>query len=308
MTDNVNSLKKIRRVLQRILVSSLNADQINHLGRDVDPEFDVHRISGFDPKLVIPKQIAADCVIRFFSTEDHLIRFIAYMLSRAGHGASGGMVQLKSVSQLIETLREAGWKYDAESSTIARETRMASAEWGALREGQEYFWSFASIDIVGSSGLVKSNVKVDVEYTMALFRAYIQRNIESRRGKVWYWHGDGGVAAFHGDDCVIRCAEAMSAILCFLPVFNIAENQLNAASDVHLRIGVHCGTAPFHADAAKIESDDLRITLAVEKHHALPGTMAVTETALNLMTEESRRFFHAAAEIDFLKVYLYQPE
>lgn len=308
MAENVNSLKKIRSVLQRILVSSLNADQINHLGRDVDPEFDVHRVSGFDSKLVVPKQVAADCVVRFFSTEEQLIMFITYMLSRVGHGASGGMVHLKGVSQLIETLRESGWNYDPESATIARETRMVSAEWGALREGHEYFWAFASIDIVGSSGLVKSNVKVDVEYTMALFRAYIQRNIESRHGKVWYWHGDGGVAAFHGENCVMRCAEAMAAILCFLPVFNIAENQLNAESDVHLRIGLHCGTAPFHADAGKIESDDLRITLAVEKHHALPGTIAVTETALNLMSEESRRFFRSASEIDFLKVYLYQPE
>ncbi|MBI3394611.1 MAG: adenylate/guanylate cyclase domain-containing protein [Spirochaetia bacterium] len=305
--SNTN-LKKVRRVLQRILINSLNADQVNHLGRDVDPEFDVHRVSGFDSKIVIPKQVAADCVIRFFSSEERLVKFISYMISRAGQGASGGLVHLKGVEPLIEVLREGGWNYDQEKSVFTRETRMTAAEWGTLQEGQDYFLSFASIDVVGSSGLVKSNVKVDVEYTMSLFRAYVQKHVESARGKIWYWHGDGGIAAFYGDNCVPRCVESMVATLAYLPVFNVSENQLNPESDIRLRIGIHCGTAPFHNDASRIESEDLRLAQEIEKHFALAGTIGISETALNLLNEEARRFFRYASEMDFLKIFLYQPD
>ena len=86
-------MDKVRRVLHNILATSLRTEQINHLGRDVDSRFNLATLSGFGEKIVIPRKVAADCVLDFFRGDEQLLEFIAYMISRQGFGATGGVIK-----------------------------------------------------------------------------------------------------------------------------------------------------------------------------------------------------------------------
>jgi len=301
-------LKEIRKVLHEVLLLSLNTDQMNHLGRDVDQKFSLAEVSGFGEKIVIPRKVGADCVIDYFSTEESLLRFIAYMISRNGQGASGGVIHLKSLDKLISLLREKKWIYDPEKVRFQRDqSEVKMSDWGFMKEGEEYSLTFCSIDIVASSELVKTNVKVDVEATMSAIRNYVQQYVNDWNGRIWFWYGDGGVAAFYGNQAVSGAALSMISILSYLPVFNITKNELRPESDIKLRIGIHYGQITYLNEAGKMTSADLRLAQEVEKHCAETNTIAITETAMNLLHQETKARFTPSVEHSGLKIYRYYP-
>lgn len=301
-------VRRIRKLLLDILVESLNSDQINSLGREVDPRFNLGEVSGFGEKIVIPRRVAADCVIRYFNTEESLIKFLSYMVLRDGQGASGGVIQIKGKKDLFSFLKEYNYIYDANRGEFKKDQATTrTSDWGLLKEGGEYWVSFAAIDIVSSSNMVRTNVKSDVEVTFGHLRDYINRYVESWNGRIWFWYGDGGVAAFYGDDCNSLSVLSMINILSYLPVFNIARNELRPENDVKLRIGMHYGTVVYHADVSKMHSEDLKLAQDVEKECSEHNALAITETAFFKLRREVRARFAESGDIRGLKVYSYRP-
>ncbi len=301
-------MKAVRKTLAEVLVQSLNTQQMHHLGREIDPDFNIYDISGFGEKIVIPRKVAADCVLQHFQTPDRLLQYIAFMLSREGQGASGGVIQLKGADRLINLLREDGWNFDRANARFVRDQRVEQGSgWGFMRDGQEYPFCLASIDVVASSELVRTNVKEDVEATMKLVAAFVQRQVETWEGRVWFWHGDGGVAAFHGESSAPMCALALASVLNYLPVFNITENQLRPENDVKLRIGVHYGPCVYRSDVRLITSDDLKLAQEVEKKYSGPNCLAISSPVYRLLPQEIKRYFHEGDELRGLRIYQYNP-
>ncbi len=301
-------MKKVRKLLHEILHGSLLTEQINHLGRDVDPKFSVAAVSGYGDKIVIPRQVAATCVIDYFNTDERLLEFVAYMLSREGQGATGGIINLKGTPALLQLLKEHNWVYDREGARFQRDQSQArTADWGFMKEGQEYHHSFASIDIVASSNLIKTNIKEDVEVTMARLRKYIYDHVEKRNGRVWSWYGDGGIAAFYGEGSTNLSVISMIQIISYLPIFNISQNELRPETDIKLRVGMHFGTAVYKTDISKILSPDLKMAMDIEKNCASPNSVAITDSVYQSLRTEVRAAFAPAGEYSNQKVYLYNP-
>ncbi len=301
-------VRRIRKMLQDILVESLNSDQINSLGREVDSRFNLGEVSGFGDKIVIPRRVAADCVIRYFNTEETLVKFLGFMVSRDGQGASGGVIQIKGKKDLLEFLKSYQYIFDPQRGEFTKDQSSSrTSDWGMLKEGNEYWCSFASIDIVSSSNMVHTNVKSDVEATFSALRDYINRYVESWNGRIWFWYGDGGVASFYGDDCNSMSVLSMISILSYLPVFNITRNELRPENDVKLRIGLHYGTVVYHTDVSKMHSEDLKLAQEVEKNRSEHNALAVTETSFFKLRREVRAKFVPTGEINGLKVYTFRP-
>ncbi len=301
-------MKDIRKALNDLLVISMNTDQMNHLGRDVDPNFDMARVSGFGEKIVIPRKVAADCILSYFASEEKLLEFIAYMISRNGQGASGGVIRLKGSERLLEMLRENKWIYDPRMARFHRDqSETKTSGWGFMKQGEDYSLAFCSIDIVSSSELVKTNVKVDVETTLKRLRLYVQSKVNSWNGRIWFWYGDGGLAAFYGESSVSQAVLSMITTLSYLPVFNISENELRPESDIKLRVGIHYGTVEYAGDTGKMSSPDLKLSQEIEKYCADANTIAISEAALNLLQQEIRSRFVSAADFNSMKTYKYYP-
>lgn len=300
-------MDKFRKALKSLLETQLRTEQINHLGRDVNPEFDVAGISGFGDKIVIPRQVAAQCVLDFFRTDEQLLEFTGYMLARRGFGATGGEIRIKGEGRLLEVLRSQGWVFDAKAGRFQRDQdQQLTSDWGVMRPGEEYYHAFASIDIVASSELIRTNVKEDVEVTMARLRTYIYGHVEKMNGRIWSWYGDGGMAVFFGEDCIARCTLSMMRLLAYLPVFNIAQNELRAETDIRLRVGQHYGTAVYQHDISRIASPDLRFAMEMEKHRADPNSLAISDTVFQNLRQEIRSAFSPAEDHGGMKSYIYR--
>ncbi len=300
-------MKKVRKSLYRVLVNSLNTSQINDLGRSVDSRFDIHKESGFGEKIEIPRQVAADCILNFFNTDDRIMEFITYMISREGQNASGGVIHLRGLDQLFSSLRFYNWVFDEKSQRFLRDqSDVRTADWGLLRAGHEYTLVFASLDIVNSSEIVRNNIKDDVEVTMSRLREYMKSYIEKKNGRIWMWQGDGCLAVFYGTQAVTHAVIAMIQILAHLPIFNIAKNELRVENDIRLRIGVHIGTAVYQHEVSKITSSDIRITQDVEKSCAGPNSIAITVPVYESLWEEIRSAFTSSDPFEHLAVFVYK--
>jgi len=288
-------MKEVRKALKHILINSLNTEQMNHLGRDLDPSFDMGEVTGFGNKIVIPRQTAAESILRYFNKEQSLINFIAYMISRDGQGMSGGLVQLRGIPRLINLLKEEEWIFDEKSSTFKKDQSLKrTSDWGYLQEGREYLLTVASVDVVGSSELVRTNVKIEVESTLNKMRMFIIHHSEQNNGRLWYWHGDGGIVAFYGNSSCTKAVISMLSVLYNLPVFNIVENELDSESDLRLRIGIHHGSVEYKNDVSSIVSETLKAAQDIEKNCSTANTIAISESVLNQITGGLRSKFKAS--------------
>ena len=297
-------MKKAKKLLQDLLSRSLNTEQIHYVGREVDPSFDLAEVSGFGDHIVIPRQVAAQCVIQYFSARDKLRDFIAKLIMLEGYGGSGGIIKLKGIEPILNELRESGFVLDREKGAFVRDQAQSKTQdWGFMREGQEYRLAFASLDIVGSSELVRTNVKVDVETTIRTLRDFVGSHVEFNNGRIWFWYGDGGMAAFIGDSCVQSAVMSCLGILAYLPVYNITRNALREESDIRLRIGVHYRSVEYHGDTSKMHSEDMERASRLEDRYGVPNSIMLSETAYNLLPDELRKYFQGAGSADFGSLY-----
>ncbi|MDH5657016.1 MAG: hypothetical protein OEZ34_13965 [Spirochaetia bacterium] len=302
-------MKEVRRTLKQILINSLNTDQMNHLARDLNPSFDMGEVTGFGDKIVIPRQTAAEAILRHFQKDQSLLNFIGYMISRDGQGMSGGVIQLKGISKILGLLKEECWIFDQKSFTFSRDQSVEkTSDWGHMQEGQEYLLTVASVDVVGSSMLVRTNVKIEVESTLSRLRNRIINLAEQYNGRLWFWHGDGGVLAFYGPSSCSSAVTAMISVLYNLPVFNIVDNELNLESDIRLRVGLNYGPVEYRNDVASIVSETIQSAEKIEKNCSPHNALAVSESVYSQLSGPLRSDFSETQCKNGGTVHFYRPE
>jgi class 3 adenylate cyclase len=300
-------MKELKKGLYDLIVRSLNSDQVNHLAQYIDAKFDVYKISGFGRKLSVPRQVAADSLLRYFTEEEQLVEFFEHVLQNENILLYSSRIHIRGKESLINLLNRKNWAYDERSCRFTKDQSVTfTSDWGFMRDGEEYNLSFASIDIVANSEIVRQNVRVDVDNTYSCLRSFIQKQVVSRNGRIWFWHGDGGVAAFYDHKGIMQSIVSTIAILSYLPVFNVFENELHSDNDIKLRIGIHYGSAIYKKDISKIISKDLTIAENLEKNYATPNTIVISEIVFKTLDYRLRNSFVTAGELEHGKIYKYQ--
>jgi hypothetical protein len=299
-------MREIKKILKKTIIGSLNADQVNQLAGQIDGRFDVYQLSGFGNNIPVPRLVAAETVLYYFRQEKELVQFIAILLQSENNFVFDSNIKIKNRQKLLNILEKKNWLYDERAKTFKRDQAVTfTSDWGFMRDGEEYRLAFTSIDIVSNSKIVKTNVRVDVENTYSSFRSFIQKQIESRNGRIWFWHGDGGVAAFYEHKGIQQSIIAMIAILSYLPVFNVFENELKPEDDIKIRIGVHYGHAIYHQDKSKIISTDLIVAENIEKNISFKNSISITDTIYNSLDSVIRNYFEFQTNEEHIKIYKY---
>ncbi len=303
-------MKNVRKYLREILATYLNTDQINDLGRHVDPSFDVRTVSGFGHHIVIPRKIAADCILSYFQKETEIIKFIEFLLNRRGLPASGGIIQLQGSDQkLIRLLADAEYVYDEVNGRLIQDqTNRKSEGWGYFQPGQEADFVFVSIDVIMSSELARINIRQDVENTMSRFRHLVFSEVEKYNGRIWKWYGDGGLAVFLQEDGTSEPIACMVRLLSRLPLFNIMQNEMRPGSEIRLRIGISHGKAAYAVPVDQITSADLELAQEIEKNCAAPNSIAMSGTFYRILPPEITKVFQSSPPWNGNDIYIYHLE
>ena len=298
-------MNELRKAILESLSISLNAEQVQSLMQEVDPEFDLGRATGFVGDVIVPRQIAVQAALSYFSSEKDLMQFVGVCLRRDGSFIRGVQLQIRNRQGLLAALRREDWVYESETGAIKRvQQGHRTADWGYLREGREYAFCFCSFDVVGSSALRESNVKHDIDHTLDRFYDHVRKRVEARDGRIWQWSGDGGLAAFVDRYSTERSTIAMIDVLTHLPEFNLRDSVLEPGSDINVRIGMHYASIAFHEEMSRHSHPEIEVAVALQAE-TQPDSIWMTHAIFGLLPNEIKKVFFECGQFKQYRVYEY---
>ncbi|MCB1325683.1 MAG: hypothetical protein H7A21_09145 [Spirochaetales bacterium] len=298
-------MNELRKAILESLSISLNAEQVQSLMQEVDPEFDLGRATGFVGDVIIPRQIAVQTALSYFASEKDLMQFVGVCLRRDGSFIRGVQLQIRNRQGLLAALRREDWVYESDTGVIKRvQQDHLTADWGYLRTGREYAFCFCSFDVVGSSVLRESNVKQDIERTLDRLYDHVRKRVEARDGRIWQWSGDGGLAAFVDRYSIERSTIAMIDVLTHLPEFNLRDSVLEPGSDIKLRIAMHHASIAFHEEMSRHSHPEIEVAENLQAE-TQPDTIWMTHAVFGLLPNEIKKGFRERGDYRHYRVYEY---
>jgi class 3 adenylate cyclase len=212
-----------------------------------------------------------------------------------GAAILGRQIRLEGVERLLGGLAKTGYHYDFRERRLVSSCRDTEAlvDWGCLRVGREYEVTIASLDVAGSSALVRTHGLRRMEKVYLRLWNHLRERLAALDGRIWSWAGDGGIAAFVFDDHVARAARFALEVQRTLPVFNATMDD-HLPAEVALRIGLDTGPVRFAAEPGQIVSDVINYAAHLEKQVTPPGAVAVSKAVRDALPARLAAFFSIA--------------
>lgn len=290
------------------LSQSMTVDAMERLARQVIPDYDLHARSGFPPNIPIPKLDAARRITDDMIQEGHLRRFTEVLIEVDRDGFMGRPVTIRSLPQIINEIELLGFVFKEEYGVFVEgREREKTRGWGVLREGAMYEFTFLSVDIAGSSELVRTVPEQNVARAYAGLKHIFASVVNKREGRVWSWKGDGGLAAFYFGNKNVQAALAGMETLLELFLYNLYSSPLGGRP-LEVRLVSHTGPCTYQESIETIRSDTLRRLEHIESRHAPPGTLTVSPPVYSDMGSKLESFFRAVAADAGGSLYQYRLE
>jgi class 3 adenylate cyclase len=238
----------------------------------------------------LPAKDAADIVTNYFLQKQKLHDLVNTLISLDNTQFRGKTVILKDSVRLAKAVEECGFEYSANAKQLKiSEKGGKRADFGFCKEGVEYDFAFVDIDIVKNSEVVNKFSYDIVKKTYTKIIAYFTNRIEKRDGRIWTWAGDGGIAAFYGDNKCVRAVNAAIDIVAGIPLFNAEHNNLPV--DLNVRVAVHKGRCIYRENKDLLLSDDINFVVHLEKKFTHINSVSISENVFQELTDKHRRFF-----------------
>ncbi len=253
----------------RALSESMDIRTMNHLIRNLIPDYDIYQQTGYPSSMAIPSIEVARQITEDVVKTGKFLSFVQTLVSAQDKGIMGRQYAISFLREIIKGTYDLGFIFDTHNGMfVENPNHRKTRNWGVLEEGVEYPLVFLDIDIVGNSQLVRSNPQDLIQKSYNDLRSIVNNSIEKRNGRFWTWEGDRGlVAFFFGDKHTAAVLSAME-ILNELYIYNRTLCPLSGPLSV--RIGVHGGSCEYSADTEMLnkleticETQDIEKTAAV---------------------------------------------
>ncbi|HPX91237.1 MAG TPA: hypothetical protein PKZ93_06950 [Spirochaetota bacterium] len=96
----------------KVLVNSLNTQQIEHLGKLFDSRFDLYEVSGFRKTVPIPRQTAAETLVYYCRDDYDIVRLFSIMLRYEGENFYNRPLVIWGRDEFFNLLKLHKWVYD----------------------------------------------------------------------------------------------------------------------------------------------------------------------------------------------------
>jgi hypothetical protein len=249
----------------RALSESMDSRTMNHLIKNLIPNYDIYKQTGYPESMAIPNiDVARQIVIDVIKTGKFL-SFVQTMVSAQDDGIMGTRYRVPFLRELIKGADDLGFIFDsANKMFVENPNYRKTRNWGVLEEGVEYPLVFLDVDIAGNSRLVRSNPQSTIQKTYKDLRSIVSTSVDKRNGRIWTWEGDGGlVAFFFGDKHTAAVLSAME-IMNELYIYNRTACSLN--EPVAVRIGVHGGNCEYSSNKEMLNKlETIKETHDIEK-------------------------------------------
>jgi class 3 adenylate cyclase len=253
--------------------------------------YSLHASAGVDQKVSISPLNAAKVLVEEAEKTGKLKELFAFTFELDGAPLNSKVVTLQGLENLLYRLSRTGQYYDfAKRKFIDIEDHYKLLNWGALRDGREYPFTIASVDICENSELVKKHKTKLMEKVYYRLWEFLKRKLDHWEGRIWSWAGDGGICAFRGEEGVSRAVSCALEIMATLPVFNM-QPEKGIKDEIHLRIGMDYGSLKFFADTGRIVSDVINYAAHLEKKGTKPRTISVSDVIHARLSPEMKLVF-----------------
>jgi hypothetical protein len=203
-------------------------------------------------------------------------------------------------------------KFRIESTLLSRAKQLREANgsgyipvlhgWKDIKPGHEYTFSIMFIEMDEREEMENRYGMRNLSKALAVFRAYIDKNVVSFGGKIWLWSHFGGVALFpfNANEC--------NSILCGFRIF--MGKHLHDAEESHFpnfisfRLALHLGNL-FYQETNKGEviSDSLNTVFHLGQKYAEPGHFYMTEDIFKYGPSGLKPFFRETNSYENRMIY-----
>jgi len=253
--------------------------------------YSLHATAGMDHKVSISPLNAARILVEESEKNGRLKDLFAFTFELDGSPLNSKVVSLNGLENLLYRLSRSGQYYDfTKRKFVDIEDHYKLLNWGALRDGREYPFTIASIDICQNSELVKKYKTKVMEKVYYRLWEFLKTKLDHWEGRIWSWAGDGGICAFRGDEGVPRAVSCGLEIMATLPVFNM-QPEKGIKDEIHLRIGMDFGKVKFFNETGRIVSDVINYAAHLEKKGTSPRTISVSDAIHERLSKEMQLVF-----------------
>ncbi len=245
----------LRNFCVRALSESMDIRTMNHLIKNLIPDYDIYQRTGYPESMAIPNLDVARQIVEDAIQSDLFLNFVQELINAQDVGIMGRRYTVSFLREIIKGTYDLGFIFDNTNMMFVENPNYRKTRnWGVLTEGAEYLLVFLDIDIVGNSGLVRSNPQDVIQKTYADLRSLVGSTIHKRNGRFWKWEGDGGIVAFFfGDKHTAAVLSAME-IINELYIYNRTACTLNKPLSV--RIGIHSGSCEYSSNEERLEKSE----------------------------------------------------
>ncbi len=273
---------KLSDLLIRSLVESVTVDVMELLVKRLIPAYDLRKQTGFTPNIPTLNKDAAAQIVRDLTKHGLILHFASLLIDVHQNGLTGHTYAISYLREIIRELQESGFVYDHETRIFVEDSSVrATKNWGVLREGEEYIFTFLRLDIVGNSKLVRQYPQETIQSTYDDLRALVTRAVSKRNGRIWSWEGDGGLVCFYFSHKNNLATISSMEIISELFIYNLISCKLDHPLGV--RLAVHCGPCLYERGTENIKNETIKRTVEIESKYTRPNTVTVSDVVYSTL-------------------------
>lgn len=298
---------RISSLFVNALSQSMPVELMQNIARMVIPDYDIYERSGFPSAIGMPRADAARHILKDFSREGFLVKFVEALIDVTSRGYMSREVRIPQLQRIIAEVEDQGYRYSgAKGVFVEAGERERTMGWGTLREGRTYEFALLRVDIVGNTAMVRRYPPAQVADAFAGVRDMITRQVEKREGRIWGWEGDGGLAAFYFHDKTIQATLCGMEVVHELFLFNLLGRAL--PEPVLVRLAVHAGPCRFLMSMKESAGDTIRRVELLESRYTRPGCLTLSPGVFMDLGSKLAPLFTAVPGPERSSVYRYALE
>lgn len=272
-------------LVERSLAESMDVHTMVHLARRLIHNYDIYEKSGFPKIIAIPNRDAAKQIVKDMRKVGLFLDFVKLLIDAREMGIMGRKYKIPYISEIINEVKKAGYKYDPVQNIFVEDPKIRKTmNWGILKEGEEYIFTFLRFDMVKSSRMVRDLPADVIESIYSDVRRIVLGICENKNGRVWVWEGDGGLISFYLRDKDNIAAISAIEILHELLIYNLLKND--SKRKIMARMAVHSGPWIFTFDRENIKGDTIDRTIELEEKYTLPNTITFSDTVFRMLNQK----------------------
>jgi hypothetical protein len=271
----MNIDKSFLKLASQSLAESIDRTSMGHMARELVSDYSLEDSTIMPKGVDTPRIASATRIINDMTKYKLLIPFLNIFLSIHFNGYKGRKYKISRLRELLIHLYDMGFSLDTNTGRLYEDPKFRiSRNWGVLREGFTYPFSFLWCDIASSSFHIEDNNDILINKFYEDYNYIVRSCVESRNGRVWHIEGDGILAAFHFGEYMEKSVYAAIDILNQMFLYNRFKNKL--VSPIQLRLSCNKGTCEYsenHEDVKK--SEQIAATIRAE-NYTEPDSISVS--------------------------------